>query len=276
LNETLFVSFRIEGNLCGFQKHFKLLCSYSDLESLLLERTAALEKLSQKLLRLQEEERRKIARDLHDTTGQTLAALKMSAWSLKEKCQESPPSMTALVSEVLILADKAIGEIRTMSYLLHPPLLDEVGFACAANWYIEGFAKRSGINIKAEIAKPRTRLPHDIEITLFRVLQESLTNVHRHSGASNAQICFQEKDDAVTLEIRDFGKGITEDRLRVLNEAGAEIGVGLAGMRERLVELDGKLEMESDGSGTRLRATVPLLPVSPCEGLGNVGPSAQA
>lgn len=257
-------------------KHFKLSRSYSELESLLLERTAALEKLSQRLLRLQDEERRKIARDLHDTTGQTLAALKISVWSLKKECQESSPSITALISEVLILADKAIGEIRTMSYLLHPPLLDEVGFACAADWYIEGFAKRSGINIKAEIAKPRARLPHDIEITLFRVLQESLTNVHRHSGTSIAHICFQEQDAAVILEIRDFGKGIPEDRLRVLNEAGAEIGVGLAGMRERLIELDGKLEMESDGSGTRLRATVPLCAVSQCENLANVPPSAQA
>ena len=260
-------------------KHLKLSRSNSELESLLLERTADLQKLSQRLLKVQDEERRKIARDLHDSTGQTLVALKMNAWSLQERCQESPPATVALISEVLKLADQAMGEIRTMSYLLHPPLLDEVGFACAAEWYIEGFAKRSGINIKAEIVKPRMRLQNGVEIALFRVLQESLTNVHRHSGTSIVHVSFHEKDDVVILEIRDFGKGIPEDLLQLLSKAGAEIGVGLAGMRERLVELNGKLEMESDGSGTSLRATVPLCavsPLTPYEDFGNVGFSAQA
>jgi signal transduction histidine kinase len=260
-------------------KHLNLSRSYSKLESVLLERTADLEKLSQRLLKVQDEERRKIARDLHDSTGQTLAALKMSIWVLQEECRESPPPILAHISEALKLADQAIGEVRTMSYLLHPPLLDEVGFACAADWYIEGFAKRSGIQIKAEIARPSVRLPNGVEIALFRVLQESLTNVHRHSGTAMAHICFQELDDAVILEIRDFGKGIPKDRLRLLNKSGSEIGVGLAGMRERLIELDGKLEMESDESGTSLRATVPLCAASlltPGEGLGNGGPSAQA
>jgi len=251
-------------------KHLKLSRSYSKLESELLERTADLERLSQRLLKVQDEERRKIARDLHDSTGQTLSALKMSVWVLQEECGESPAAVKVLISEALKLADQAIGEVRTMSYLLHPPLLDEVGFACAADWYIEGFAKRSGIQIKAEIAKPSVRLPKSVEIALFRVLQESLSNVHRHSGAAMAHIHFQEIQDAVILEIRDFGKGIPEERLRLLNESGAVMGVGLAGMRERLIELDGKLEMESDGNGTSLRATVP------CEGLGDIGPSAQA
>ncbi len=259
-------------------KHLNLSRSYSKLESELLERTADLERLSQRLLKVQDEERRKIARDLHDSTGQTLSALKMSVWVLQEECRESPPAIIAQISEALKLADQAIGEVRTMSYLLHPPLLDEVGFACAADWYIQGFAKRSGIQIKAEIAKPSVRLPKSVEIALFRVLQESLSNAHRHSGTAMAHICFQEIQDAVILEVRDFGKGIPEDRLRLLNESGSELGVGLAGMRERLIELDGKLEMESDGNGTSLRATVPLCAASllpPGEGLGNAGPSAQ-
>lgn len=259
-------------------KHLNLSRSYSKLESVLLERTAALEKLSQRLLKVQDEERRRMARDLHDTTGQTLTTLKMTVWALQEKCQESPPATIALISEALKLADQAIGEVRTMSYLLHPPLLDEVGFACAADWYIEGFAKRSGIQIKAEIAKPRVRLPKGVELALFRVLQESLTNVHRHSGTSRAHIRFQEIGDAVVLEVRDFGKGIPEDLLS-LNKAGSKIGVGLAGMHERLIELDGKLEMESDGSGTSLRATVPLCAgalLTSREATGNVSPSAQA
>jgi signal transduction histidine kinase len=154
-----------------------------------------------------------------------------------------------------------------------------VGFACAAEWYIDGFAKRSGINIKADSANSCGRLPKKVEIALFRVLQESLTNVHRHSGASDASIRFQYETAAVILEIRDFGCGIPEERLRLLSGASAETGVGLAGMRERLHELSGKLEIESDGSGTSMRATVPLysmfIPVQ-VEGYGEPGPSAQA
>jgi signal transduction histidine kinase len=238
-------------------KHLRLSHAYSELETLTAERSAELQKLTQRLLKVQDEERRKVARDLHDTTGQTLAALKISVAQLHDICQAVPGAL-AIVSDVELLADQAIEEIRTMSYLLHPPLLDEVGFTCAAEWYIEGFAKRSGINVTAEIASPRERLPKSVEIALFRVLQESLTNVHRHSGASAASIHFQHADDAVILEIRDFGKGIPEERLRLLHGVTAETGVGLAGMRERLHELNGKLDIESDARGTRMRATVPL------------------
>ena len=238
-------------------KHLRLSHAYSELETLTAERTTQLQEVTHRLLRVQDEERRKIARDLHDTTGQTLTALKIAVAQLQEFCKETAPAL-AIVSEVEQLADQAIGEIRTMSYLLHPPLLDEVGFACAAEWYIEGFAKRSGINVEAEIANPRERLPKKVELALFRVLQESLTNVHRHSGASDASIQFLHEGDAVILEIRDFGKGIPEERLRLLHGVTAETGVGLAGMRERLHELNGSLDIESDGRGTRMRATVPL------------------
>jgi signal transduction histidine kinase len=259
-------------------KHLKLSHAHSELETLILERTAELQKLSQRLLKVQDEERRKIARDLHDTTGQTLAALQISVSSLQNRWKDNPASV-AIISDVAQLADKALEEIRTLSYLLHPPLLDEVGFACAAEWFIEGFAKRSGISIKADIAPSGERLPKSVEIALFRVLQESLTNVHRHSGASEASIHFQHEAEAVILEIRDFGKGIPEERLRLLHEVSAETGVGLAGMRERLHELDGKLEIESDGRGTSMRATVPLyatsIPVQ-CAGCGEIGASAQA
>src|SRR6476646_9857379 len=147
----------------------------SRLQSAILQRTTELQNLSQRFLKVQDEERRKLSRDLHDTTGQTLAALKISVSLLQEHCQEDP-STTVLATEVAGLADQAIEEIRTMSYLLHPPLLDEVGFACAAEWYVEGFAKRSGITVQAEIARSRVRMPKNVEIALFRVLQESLTN----------------------------------------------------------------------------------------------------
>ena len=238
-------------------KHFRLSRAYSELENLTVERNAELQKLNHRLLRVQDEEKRKLARNLHDSTGQTLAALKISASLLQESCQGIPDAQ-AMVSEVMQLADQAIEEIRTMSYLLHPPLLDEVGFACAAEWYIEGFAKRSGINVQAEIAKPHERLPRNVEMALFRVLQESLTNIHRHSGASDASIHFLHEGDAVILEIRDFGKGIPEERLQLIHGVSAETGVGLAGMRERLHELNGRLDIASDGRGTSMRATVPL------------------
>jgi signal transduction histidine kinase len=259
-------------------KHFRLSHARSELETLIVERTAQLQRLSQRLLKVQDDERRKLSRDLHDGTGQTLAALRMSVSCLQKYCKETP-AMLALVSDVAQLADQAIEEIRTMSYLLHPPLLDEVGFACAAEWYIEGFAKRSGINVKADIANLRGRLPASVEIALFRVLQESLTNVHRHSGASEASIHLQYEAQGVILEIRDFGKGIPEERLRLLHAVSAETGVGLAGMRERLHELEGKLEIESDGCGTRMRATVPLyaMPLRvQSSGRGDISASAQA
>lgn len=235
----------------------QLALSHAQLESVILERTAELQNLSQRLLKVQDEERRKLARDLHDSTGQTLAALKISVSFLQEKCKQDPSTL-GIVSEVVALADQAIDEIRTMSYLLHPPLLDEVGFPCAAEWYVEGFAKRSGLSITLDFAADRARLPITMEIALFRVLQEALTNVHRHSGASQASVCFQRQSASAILEIRDFGRGIPTERLAQLREPSAETGVGLAGMRERLNELNGRLEIESDSHGTSLRATVPL------------------
>jgi two-component system, NarL family, sensor kinase len=201
-----------------------------------------------------------VARDLHDSTGQTLAALKISISFLQAACRLDPATQ-AVVSEVASLADQAIEEIRTMSYLLHPPLLDEVGFKCAAEWFVEGFTKRSGINVKLLIEPTRDRLPMRIEIVLFRVLQESLTNVHRHSGASEVSVCFQHLPDKLILEIRDYGHGIPAERLERLRQTSAETGVGLAGMRERLLEMNGRLEIESDSHGTIMRAIVPLYPV---------------
>src|SRR5437588_10017654 len=170
-------------------KLFRLSLAYSELESLAAERTAELQKLTQRLLKLQDQERRKLARDLHDTTGQTLAALNLSVSVLQEQCKDMP-AILAMVAELRRHSYQAIEEIRTMSYLLHPPLLDEVGFACAAEWYIEGFGKRSGINVKSKLAKSDGLLPKRVEITLFRVLQECLTNIHRHSGATDASIHF--------------------------------------------------------------------------------------
>jgi anti-sigma regulatory factor (Ser/Thr protein kinase) len=235
----------------------QLAIANAQLESVVLQRTAELQTLSQRLLKVQDEERRKLSRDLHDSTGQTLAALKMAVACLHEECKQYP-SANLLASEVTGMADLAIEEIRTMSYLLHPPLLDEVGFACAAEWYVEGFAKRTGLEVKLDLATSRERLPGGIEIALFRVLQEGLTNVHRHSGASEVMVSFQYQLRTIVLEIRDNGRGIPAERLDRLRKTSAETGVGLAGMRERMHELNGKVEMESDGHGTTMRAMVPL------------------
>jgi two-component system, NarL family, sensor kinase len=229
---------------------------HSQLQAVILQRTAQLQNLSQRLLKVQDEERRRLSRDLHDSTGQTLAALKISISFLQESCKQDPSKM-ALVSEAVELTDQAIEEIRTMSYLLHPPLLDEAGFGCAAEWYIEGFAKRSGVKVNLDIATEQERLPMSVEMVLFRILQESLTNVHRHSGATQVSVCFRHQLETLVLEIRDNGRGITAEHLNRLREASAETGVGLAGMRERMHELNGQLEIESDGHGTTLRAIAP-------------------
>jgi two-component system NarL family sensor kinase len=230
---------------------------HSQMQSVILQRTAELQNLSLRLLKVQDEERRKLSRDLHDSTGQTLAALKIAVSFLQLSIKDDPSKM-ALVTDVADLADQAIEELRTMAYLLHPPLLDEVGFACAAEWYIEGFAKRSGVNVSMEIATHHERMPRSMETALFRVLQESLTNVHRHSKAAHVTVCFRHQFEKVILEIRDDGCGIEGERLVRLRETSAETGVGLAGMRERMHELNGTLEMESEGRGTTIRAVVPL------------------
>lgn len=234
--------------------------SHAQLELLVLERTTALRNLSQRLLKVQDDERRRVARDLHDSTGQTLAALKMSLVVLEKNLEQNRPT-SGVLSEIAALADQALQEIRTTSYLLHPPLLDEAGFTSAAQWYVDGFAKRSGIKVRLELESQREQLSITTETALFRVLQESLTNVHRHSGASEVSIRFQHQAETVVLEIRDDGHGIPAELLSRLCEPASEIGVGLAGMRERLNELNGKLEIESDAHGTSVRATVPMPPI---------------
>ncbi|HZQ25772.1 MAG TPA: sensor histidine kinase [Terriglobales bacterium] len=230
----------------------------AQVESLVLERTLALQTFSQRLLRVQDDERRKVARDLHDSTGQTLCALKLSIAALQHKLGNNEGACDEL-SEIAKLADQALQEIRTTSYLLHPPLLDEAGFTRAAQWFVDGFAKRSGMKLHTDFTVAQVeRLPDTIEIALFRVLQESLTNVHRHSGASNVDVRFRREVHAVILEVRDYGRGMPLEVLSSIAPLAAHSGVGLAGMRQRLHELRGTLEIESADPGTRLRATIPL------------------
>jgi len=216
-----------------------------------------LRQLSTRLMTLQDEERRRIARDLHDTVGQTLAAVKMSI-ALIRQVKGSPPALQPLIYDLNALADEALQEVRTTSYLLHPPLLDEAGIAPAARWFVEGFARRSGLHIECDIPQHVERPSRDGELVLFRILQESLTNVHRHSQASAATVRLTRTGQHIEIEVTDNGKGIPEARLRRIDSSAAQAGVGITGMRERVLKLGGLFHIEALNPGTAVRAALPL------------------
>jgi signal transduction histidine kinase len=209
--------------------------------------------LSARLLTLQDEERRKFARELHDSVGQHLAAIKMAVALLDRKLPGDE-----LVKDCLKLADDAIAETRTISHLLHPPLLDEAGLNSAIQWFVEGFASRSGIQVNLHIQDGIPRYQQTTELVLFRALQEGLTNVHRHSGTKQADVSLTSASDRVTLTVRDHGRGMSADALQRLREEGTAGGVGLTGMRERLREIGGKLEINSSAQGTEVIVQVPV------------------
>jgi len=213
---------------------------------------ASLRELSVRLLELQDQERRKFSRELHDSLGQYLVGVKMNLTILSN----SMPA-NSYISESMKLLDSAMTETRTISHLLHPPLLDETGLASAARWYVEGFSERSGIPTSLDIAEDFGRLPPSLELALFRVLQESLTNVHRHSKSPRADVSLRCVEEQVVLRIRDYGKGMPQEVLERFHQNRAHGGVGLAGMRERIHELGGQLEMDSDGHGTQVLAKMP-------------------
>ena len=208
--------------------------------------------LSARLLQLQDEERRRLARELHDSTGQFLAAAKMTLSSVSIGHEQDPR-----YAECMRLLDRSLTEVRTISHLLHPSGLEEAGFPAAARWYSEEFAKRSGIKLKVDVPDLKQRLPREMEITLFRILQESLGNIHRHSKSTSAEITFQPSDREVLLAITDNGVGIPEEQLDRFRLYGNS-GVGLVTMRERVRELHGHFEVHSNGNGTSLRVTIPI------------------
>jgi len=228
--------------------------AHDALESLVEERTIALRRLSVKLLRVQDEERRRIARELHDSLGQDLTAAKICIDMVSQEKKLDSPHLRDARS----LVDRCISDTRTLSHLLHPPLLDEAGFVSAAKWYVEGFGQRSGIRTQLELPEQIHRLPIQMETALFRILQEALTNVHRHSGSRAVQVRVAVEKDNVILTVRDFGMGVPREVLDRFWKTG-NVGVGLAGIRERLKELGGVLEIESNLDGTLLRATIPLI-----------------
>jgi signal transduction histidine kinase len=234
--------------------------SHATLESLVEQRTLALRRVSSRLLQAQDEERRRIARELHDSVGQCLTAVKMNIDVLRRS--ELSTGTDEVLAESSSLLEQALTETRTISHLLHPPLLDEAGFASAARWYVDGFAKRSGVEINLEIPMELSRLPDSVELGLFRVLQESLTNMHRHSGSPTVDIRLNLDAKRVILEVRDYGRGMPRELLQRFQEVGTGGGVGLAGMQERISELGGRLEISAADPGTVVTVS---MPVSICE-----------
>jgi signal transduction histidine kinase len=209
-------------------------------------------KLSMQLMRVQDEERRRFARELHDGVGQTLAAAKM----VVVKPPQGEPA-SAQAADLAALLEEAISQTRTISYLFHPPLLDEIGFSSAAKWLIEGFAERTGLVVSADIQQAESRLPRGLEITLYRVLQEALNNVHRHSKSRSVEIIVRIDSKSVTLRVKDDGKGIPSETLEALHANHAQAGVGLLSMKERVREQSGEFVVGANHEGTEIIVSIP-------------------
>ena len=241
----------------------KLRNEQNELENRVLERTADLDiangnlrELSARLLQLQDDERRRIARELHDSVGQTLAALAMNLSAVRLDFERMAQTVHTLTDTENLVRDMS-SEVRTISHLLHPPLLDEAGLQSALRWYVEGFAVRSKINVDLDLPENFGRLPRESETAIFRVVQECLTNIHRHSESPTAKIRLRERGQEVIVEIADKGKGIPPEKKEDMSSAGTP-GVGIRGMRERIRQLGGSLEINSNDSGTVVTVHLPI------------------
>ncbi len=219
-----------------------------------------LRELSAELMRLQDEERRRIGRDLHDSTGQTLAALELGLAQVMHDPDSLSPERRKVLEHCVRLAEQCSTEIRTASYLLHPPLLDELGLLSAIRWLADGFRQRASIEVRLDLPEKMARLPPEEELSLFRIAQEALTNILRHSASPWAAIRLKIQSNSVMLEIEDAGRGLPQPLNSPSAVTGASLGVGLAGMRERIRHLGGSFSMESTGGGTRVRAIIPIPP----------------
>jgi len=218
----------------------------------------AVRRLSAHILGAQDTERRRIARELHDGVGQLFVGIKMeldllSGDAVSGQAKES-------VENCQHMAEQGLTETRTISYLLHPPMLDELGFEHAVKWYVEGFTNRSKIDVQLKFSEPFPRLPKSVELVLFRMVQETLGNIHRHSGSKEAEINVAQHAGVVRMTVRDSGKGMPEDLVRNIEQTSTGAGVGLGGMRERVSEFDGKFSIESAPTGTAVHVSIPLPP----------------
>lgn len=218
----------------------------------------ALRNLSGRLLQLQDEERRRIARELHDSTGQSLAALVIHLSAVSSRISAIDAGAEEMLREAIDLSQKASDETRTLSYLLYPPTLDHAGLRSALEWYIDGFTQRSKVKVELDVSIGQERLAEIVERTLFRVVQESLTNIFRHSGSNTASVRISRQEGIVRLEVADNGKGIPDDILTALNSSGGQLGVGIRGMRERIRQLGGWLQVRSHPGGTTIISSLPV------------------
>jgi PAS domain S-box-containing protein len=222
-----------------------------------VEEMAKVRELSGKLLHAQDAERRRIARELHDSAGQIVAALQMQLIPMESDAEKSNPEIAKGIQQSLDLIQQLSQELRTVSYLLHPPLLDELGLPSALRWYVEGFSERSKIDVQLELVPDLGRLPADMETTLFRIVQESLTNIHRHSGSKRAQIQIRRSADEISVEVRDYGKGMLAAKSNG-SSPPLRSGVGIQGMQERVRQLNGRFGIQSRPDGTTVTARLPM------------------
>jgi PAS domain S-box-containing protein len=221
-----------------------------------LRQSEQLRDLSHRLMRAQDEERRHIARELHDSAGQTLAVLGMHLAQIALESAEAAPQVMKETESAAALLQQLQKEIRTTSYLLHPPLLDEMGLSSALAWYTDGLKERSGLDIELNISEDFGRVPRDMELVIFRLVQECLTNIHRHSGATGASLCIERSSGFISVEVVDNGRGMSAEKLLQVQSGG--YGVGLRGMRERVRQFHGEMRIESESSGTRIVVAIPL------------------
>ncbi len=221
-------------------------------------KTQQLQVLNARMTMLQDEERRRFARELHDSVGQLLAAISMNNALMETESQTLSPDMAKRLADNTAMVCEVSKQIRTISYLLHPPLLDERGIESALRCFVDGFAERSKVDTKLQISSGFRRLPGEMELSIFRLVQECLTNIHRHAASPTAEIRITQEEASVRVEIEDAGKGILLERQLMLRSS-THTGVGLRGMRERLRLLGGTLEIQSDGCGTKVTAIVPLV-----------------
>jgi PAS domain S-box-containing protein len=236
------------------------------LESRVTERTVELQGaheslrlLSSCLMQAQDEERRRVARELHDSVGQYLAAIQMNLDGLVEDSAHVPEKFQLRLADSVDLVARCTAEIRTLSYLLHPPLLDEVGLGSAISWYVEGFSERSGIAVNLDVPANLPRFSSELETAVFRVIQQSLANVHKHSGSKSASIRVAIADSKLVVEVSDEGHGIGAEILSKFREVGQSPGIGISGMRERVIGLHGNFDLRSDELGTAIVVSVPVM-----------------
>ena len=228
----------------------------AELEKMVDDRTAALRRLSVRLMTMQDEERRRIARDLHDGLGQELAVAKMVLDKTAQRKTAAAGADKQASIEASDIIDRAIQQVRSLSHLLHPPLLDEVGLTSALRWYLEGLTERSGIETYLEVQPSDfPRLASDVETAIFRIVQESLTNVFRHAEAHNVWISLAQREDATVITVRDDGKGIEQ---RVAELQPDSVGIGIGGMKQRAKEFGGELRLINTNPGTLVELVVPF------------------